>query len=256
MKALAWAFAAVVVGGAAGVTVAMTHHHATNNGTAATLPVTATPNSWHRGDGFGVMGKMFQDAAQALGLTSSQLLSQLKSGESLATIASQHGSSASALESTLLKDVTSVIQEAETHGQLTTSQVATLESHLKGMIDRLVTTTPGQFTSPAAGRWHGYGAAPMGHLMAEAAGALHLSAGQLESDLASGQSLSTIAAKQGVPLSQLESTLTKDLEANIQSAVNAGTLTSSQASMAESHLSSMVDRWVTGTGYRRGGGSS
>lgn len=197
-----------------------------------------------------MMGNLIADAAKALNLTSSQLMVDLKSGESLATIASQHGSSASALESTLLADAKSSVQSALADGRLTTAEASQIESRLGALVDRLVTATPGEFShAPGAWRHSGTPGGLMGSLMSDAAETLHVSTSELESDLQSGKTLATVAKDQGVSVSQLESTLTQDLKSEMQNAVKDGRVSASLASELESHLSAMVSHWVDGTGF-------
>ncbi len=85
---------------------------------------------------------LLRDTARALKMTPAGIRADLHQGESLAAIASAHGSSAAALESTLIADATSVIQHAVTVGRLTAARAARIEKMLPARIDRLVTATP------------------------------------------------------------------------------------------------------------------
>lgn len=85
---------------------------------------------------------LLRDAARSLHMTPSALRADLRQGESLATIASAHGSSAAALESALIADVRSVLAHAVASGHLRAARAARLEKILPARIDRLVTATP------------------------------------------------------------------------------------------------------------------
>ena len=84
---------------------------------------------------------LFKDAAQALNLNGATLRGELRQGESLATIAAQHGSSAAALESTLTADVEAALQKAVSAGKMSETRATAIEQHLPARIDRFVTRT-------------------------------------------------------------------------------------------------------------------
>ncbi len=85
---------------------------------------------------------LLRDASRSLHMTPSALRTDLREGESLATIASAHGSSAAALESALIADVRSVLAHAVASGHLRAARAARIEKILPARIDRLVTATP------------------------------------------------------------------------------------------------------------------
>ena len=85
--------------------------------------------------GDGVMGA----AASYLGLSVPDLFSQLRSGKTLAQIATAKGKSVSGLESAMLKAQRAQLDDAVKHGTLTKSQAAAIEAHLEKMIHTVVT---------------------------------------------------------------------------------------------------------------------
>jgi len=247
VKSLAWIAASAFVGVGAMGAVAVTHQgsspsaiRAANLLMAGNAPASPS-DSWSGHGGPGLMGNLVQNVAQALNLSTSTVTADLKAGQSLATIAQNHGSSASALEATLLQDAESQIQHAVSTGHLTASQASHIEAHLSTRIDHLVTATPGTggFPRPMGRGW--------GHLLNDAAQALNLSTSTVTADLKAGQSLATIAQNHGSSASALEATLLQDAESQIQHAVSTGHLTASQASQIEAHLSTRIDHLVTAT---------
>jgi hypothetical protein len=92
-------------------------------------------------------------AASYLGLSQSQLISDIRSGKSLAQIAGDQGKSVSGLKSAITDAVTSDLDKAVSSGQLTKSQEQDILSNLSSRIDQIVNGT--------APRW---GAGFRGHL--------------------------------------------------------------------------------------------
>lgn len=197
--------------------------------------------------GMGLREGLLKDAASALKISTTTVKSDLQSGESLATIASNNGSSGSALVTTLVSDATAKIQSAVSSGKITQTEATKMESHLSQRITKLVNQAPLRL-SPG----HRFGAFARGSLINDAASALNMPVATLESDLSSGKSLASIAGSSRV--SSLESTLINDATANIQSAVKAGRVDPAMATRLESHLTQMIDRFVTGTGHPGGPG--
>jgi len=78
-------------------------------------------------------------AASYLGTPVPDLISQLRSGKTLAQIATAKGKSVAGLEAAMLKAQKAQLDDAVKHGLLTTSQAAKIESHLEQMIHDLVT---------------------------------------------------------------------------------------------------------------------
>lgn len=195
----------------------------------------------------GMMRGLLKDAASALNISPATLKSGLQSGESLATIASNNKSSASALISTLVSDATAKLQSAVSSGALTQAQATQVEGSLTPWITTLVSQAP--LRLPPG---HRFGAFARGSLINDAASVLNMPVATLQSDLKSGESLASIAGSSKV--SSLESTLVQDATATIQSAVKAGQLNPAMATKLESHLTQMIDQFVTSTGHPRGPG--
>ena len=93
------------------------------------------------GPGFGPASGGLSAAARYLGLSQSQLLSDLRSGKSLAQIASDQGKSVSGLKSAITDAVTSNLDKAVSSGELTKSQEQQILSNLSSRIDQIVKGT-------------------------------------------------------------------------------------------------------------------
>lgn len=185
-------------------------------------------------------GNLMADAAKALNISTSTLQADMKAGDSLATIAANNGSSATALEATLLADAKAQIQSSVSSGKITSTQATTIEAHLSTMIDNFVTMKPGSMKAGKGGM-----GALMGTLQSDVAKALNISTSTLQADMKAGDSLATIAANNGSSATALESALTTDATNEINSLVSSGKITSTQATSIEANLSKMIDAYVT-----------
>jgi hypothetical protein len=176
------------------------------------------------------------DAAKALNLSTTVLQSDLKGGKTLAELAVQQGTTATALEGTLEADAKALVAQAVSKGTITTTQASQIDAHLPAMITAWVN---GKFPHMM------FRMGPWGGLMKDAATALNLSPTVLRQDLAQGDTLAQLAAKQGSTAAALEATLVKDVESQLAKAVSAGKLTAAQEQKIEANLPAMVDQMVT-----------
>ncbi len=198
--------------------------------------------------GFGGGMNVMANAAKALNISQSTLQTDMKAGKSLADIAVAQGSTAAALESTLLTDAQTQMASAVSAGKMTAAQETSMSANLSKMIDQMVTHAGGTFKGGAHG---GFGGGM--NVMANAAKALNISQSTLQTDMKAGKSLADIAVAQGSTAAALESTLLTDAQAQLASAVSAGKMTAAQESAMSSHLSTMIDQMVTHSGHMQGG---
>lgn len=214
--------------------------------------VTRSPGHmmWHRAmrRRMGLERELVKAVANSLKISTATVRSDLKAGDSLATIATDNHSSASALITSLVNNATAQLQSAISSGRLTQAQATKIEGGLTTRITTLVNQAPLRMP-----HGHHFGVfARGGGLVKDAATALNMSVSTLQRDLQSGKTLASIAGPSQV--SSLESTLVQDVTATIQSAVKAGQVSSSLATKLESHLTQRIDGFVTGTGHSRGPG--
>src|SRR5437763_10539470 len=100
------------------------------------LPLFFGPPMGHH-DGFGFFGGL-DAAASYLGLTETQLHTQLESGKSLAQVAKDRGKSADGLVQALVDDATKKLDAAVSAGRLTKAQEQSILSGLKQRITDMV----------------------------------------------------------------------------------------------------------------------
>jgi AraC-like DNA-binding protein len=90
------------------------------------------------GFGPGPIGGQFQAAASYLGVSTSTLMSDLRGGKTLATLATAHGKSVSGLEAAMLAAAEKNLQSAVSQGHLTEAQATKFEGFLRMQIDNFV----------------------------------------------------------------------------------------------------------------------
>ncbi len=103
---------------------------------AQTPPFFGRPGGLHH-----FMGRrhaLIESAAGYLGLTPRQLSTQLRSGQSLAQIATAHGKSASGLQSTLIDAIKKRLASAVSSGTITSTQEQRILSRVSARIERLI----------------------------------------------------------------------------------------------------------------------
>jgi uncharacterized membrane protein len=77
-------------------------------------------------------------SAKTIGITPQALRADLRSGESIAQVASANGSSAAAVESALTTAADNAVKQAETAGKVTATQATVIEARLPARIDKAV----------------------------------------------------------------------------------------------------------------------
>jgi hypothetical protein len=89
---------------------------------------------WHR-------GVMLQAAARYLGLTPSELRTQLKSGKTLAEIAASQGKSVQGLKQAMLAEVKARLNQAVASGKLSQTEAQTILGRVQQHIDQHINGT-------------------------------------------------------------------------------------------------------------------
>jgi ribosomal protein S20 len=187
----------------------------------------------------GPRGAVVGAVSSYLGLSTQQLRADLAAGQSLAQIASAQGKTVSGLEQTIESAVKSDLDQAVAAGKISAAQEQTILSKLQSHLDTAVTKAyPGRLLGRGL-VWH-----RLGDL---AATYLGLTAAQLKADLKTGQTLAQIATAQGKTASGLEQAITTSVQARLDKAVSAGTITSQQEQHILSRLSARLDTLVNHT---------
>jgi hypothetical protein len=177
-------------------------------------------------------------AAAYLDLTPVALRAELRSGKSLAQVATAKSKSVDGLESALLSALRSKVDAAKTAGKLDAVRADRLLQRAPQLVERLVNATP-----RARGR-HMRGA--RGGLLNAAGSYLGLTNAQLATELRSGKSLAEVATAKNKSVDGLKQALLAALKQKVDAAVAAGRLDAARAQKvlerAPAHIERLVNR--------------
>jgi len=95
-------------------------------------------HQWLRAHRKGLRAEGLAVSAKTIGITPQALKADLKSGKSIAQVASANGSSGAAVESALTTAADNAVNQAESDGKLTSAQAAKIEAKLPPRIDKIV----------------------------------------------------------------------------------------------------------------------
>jgi polyhydroxyalkanoate synthesis regulator phasin len=176
--------------------------------------------------------------ASYLGLSESELRTQLVAGKTLAQIATAQGKSVSGLKDVIYADAKSNLDQAVANGKLTASEEQTMLADLKSHLDDIVNNTgpPGGFQ------------VDVGIFAPAVASYLGLSETELRTQLESGKSLAQIATAQGKSVDGLKAAILAQAKSRLDEAVAAGKITSAQEEKMLADLKSHIDDLVNRTG--------
>jgi hypothetical protein len=204
------------------------------------------------------IGDSLTAAAKYLGLSESDLRTQLQDGKSLADVAKAQSKDLDGLEQAILAAAKSDLDKAVSDKQLTQSQADDVYNRLKSNIDDMVN---GQlrlhFRGPGGpGGPHIFGTS-FGDDLTAAAKYLGLTESALRTQLQDGKSLADVAKAQSKDVNGLEQAILAAQKADLDKAVSDKKLTQSQADDIYNGLKSHIDDLVNskpGAGPRLRGG--
>jgi nitroreductase len=243
-RKLILATAGVVAVAGAGTAIAASGHGRQQQNAA---PAAAARGGWMfgavagRGRDHG-RGDDLAAAASYLGVTTSQLLADLRSGRTPAQVASATaGKSVAGLVAALVAHEKQELAAAVTAGRLTQTQAEAVEATLQQRFTDFV-----DGVRPPFGGEPGFGHDGPDGALAAAASYLGVTPAALRADLRSGKTLAAIAdATSGKSAAGLVAALVADAKAKLAAAASAGRLTQTQsdriAATLQEHLTELVD---------------
>lgn len=215
-------------------------------------------------------------AARTIGVSTTALVQDLRSGQSIADVAKAKNVSVKTVTDALTTDATNRIDAAAKNGRITQAQAATLKNNLASRIaafvnqahpplhqpflrpvtgtavphvrPRFPTSTAVPFGGPPGGRFGGL----RPQALSAAAGVIGVSPTSLVQDLRAGQSIADVAQAHNVSPQTVITTLTADAGVRIDAAVTAGKLTPAQGAALKANLAGEVTTFVERKGL--GGG--
>lgn len=178
-------------------------------------------------------------AAAYLDLTPAALRGELRSGKSLAQVATAKSKSVDGLESALLNALRSKVEAAKAAGKLDATRADRLLQRAPQLVERMINATP-RARAPRA-------RVARGGLLKAAATYLGVTHQQLATELRSGKSLAQVAAAKSKSVDGLEQTLLTALKQKVDAAVAAGRLDAARAQRLLERTPAHIERLVQRT---------
>jgi len=159
-------------------------------------------------------GGLLRVAAQYIGVSRGELLRDLRTGQTLAQVASGHGKTSAGLQSALLGAVKDKLDAAVAAGKLTSAQEQTRLAHAQQLIERFVNAKIAEKGKRARGR-----------LLGVAARYIGITPKALAAELEAGRSLAAAASAHGKTVEGLKTALLQPFKARLDKALAAGRIT-------------------------------
>ena len=177
-------------------------------------------------------------AAAYLGVTPVALRTELRSGKSLAQVATAKGKSVDGLKTALVAAIKTKVDAAKAAGKLDAARADRLLQRAPQLVERLVNAKPRARAQRAK--------AARGGLLKAAATYLGVTNAQLVTDLRAGKSLAQVATAKSKSVDGLKQALLAALKQKVDAAVAAGRLDAARAQKllerAPAHIERLVNR--------------
>ena len=177
-------------------------------------------------------------AAAYLGVTPVALRTELRSGKSLAQIATAKGKSVDGLKTALVAAIKTKVDAAKAAGKLDAARADRLLQRAPQLVERLVNAKPRARAQRAK--------SARGGLLKAAATYLGVTNAQLVTDLRAGKSLAQVATAKSKSVDGLKQALLAALKQKVDAAVAAGRLDAARAQKllerAPAHIERLVNR--------------
>jgi hypothetical protein len=182
-----------------------------------------------------------QQVADAIGITTTQLQSEMSARKTIAAIATEHGVTPAKVVTTLVSDENAEIDSAVRSGQLTQAQATQMKSGITQRVTDLVNGT-----EPAHGRG-GPGGGMRGEDQQVIATAIGVSTTQLQTELTAGKTIAAIAVEHHVTAATVISALVASENTEIDQRVASGQMTAAQGAQMKTMTVQRVTADVNGT---------
>ena len=186
-------------------------------------------------------GGSFVDAAVTyLVVDKASILADLKSGKSLAQIATAHGKTADGLVAALIAPAKLKLDAAVAAGRLTADRETAMLSRLQAAVTKLVNATPPTHTGTRPVR------VPVGSVIQPALAYLVLDFKGLVTQLRSGKTLAAVAVAQGKTAVGLVGAIVASVKTKLDARVAAGKLSAADKATFLTQLQTNVTTLVNG----------
>jgi len=243
-RTAAWAAAgvlgAVAVGAAALSQVGIAAADSASASPSASAPAPGGPRGpggpgdWHGGPGRGGPDHAAEltAVAKALGMTETELQTQLKAGKSLAAIAKAKGVPLQTVIDAIVAQEKTELAAAVMAGRFTQAQADQMSKDVVARVTAEVNRVRGIGGPGGPGDWHGgpgRGGPDHAAELTAVAKALGMTETELQTQLKAGKSLAAIAKAKGVPLQTVIDAIVAQEKTELAAAVKAGRFTQAQA---------------------------
>ena len=232
----------LVAGGIAGGYIIS---HAASPSPAATAnPSTGAEHQHHEGvpgAGSAARTQDLQQIADAIGITSAQLQSEMSAGKTIAAIAKEHNVDPAKVITTLVTDENAEIDAAVKSGQLTQAQATQMKGETTQRVTDLVNGT-----EPAHGPG-GPGGGMRGEDQQVIATAIGISTTQLQTELTAGKTIAAIAVEHHVTAAKVINALVASENTEIDQRVASGQMTTAQGAQMKTMTVQRVTAEINGT---------
>ena len=198
-----------------------------------------------KGGGFEMGGQAMLDAAaKALGMTTADVQTQLRSGKTLADLAQSKGVSQDAVKQAIVAAQKAQVDQAQQAGRLTADQATQIKSRIDQEAANLDLTKPfgrgfgpGGFGPGKGGQMPGGPGMMGGQTMLDAvAKALGMTTADVQTQLQGGKTLADLAQSKGVSQDAVKQAIVAAQKAQIDQAQQAGHLTVDQATQMKQRI--------------------
>lgn len=176
-------------------------------------------------------------ATAYLGLSRQQLLRELRSGKSLAEIATARSKSVDGLEAALATALNARIDAARGAGRITAARSDRMKARVPRLVERIVNAKPRAVARAIAKR----------STLAIAARYVGLTRAQLATELRAGRSLAQVATARGKSVDGLEAALLAPVKRKLDRAVATGRLDAARAAAMLARAEARIERLVNRT---------
>ena len=187
----------------------------------------------------GARGAIVSAVTGYLGLTAQQLRADLRSGETLAQVATVQGKPVSGLEQAIEAAVKSRLDQAVAAGKITSQREELIVSRLPARFDKLVNSGHPRALIRVALLRRG--------LIRVSAAYLGLTSQTLRSELRAGKTLAQVATEKGKTAVGLEQAVETAAKTRLDKAVSNGRITSQREQLILSRLRARLDKLVNRT---------